>query len=36
MKIFGCFYGRDVFVKHYTKLLSARLMNKTTVSDRAE
>ena len=36
MKIFCCFFGRDLFVKHYTKLLSSRLLNKTSVSDKAE
>jgi cullin 3 len=36
LKIFCCFYGRDLFIKHYTKLLSTRLMNRTSVNDNAE
>ena len=36
IKIFCCFHGRDLFIKHYTTMLSKRLLNQSTVSDDAE
>lgn len=36
MRLFCCLHGRDVFIKHYTKKLSIRLLNKTSISREAE
>lgn len=36
VKLFCCLHGRDVFIKHYTKFLSLRLLNKTSISREAE
>lgn len=36
VRLFCCLHGRDTFIKAYTKLLSSRLLNKTSISSEAE
>ena len=36
IRLFCCLHGRDIFIKSYTKHLSARLLNKTFLSQDAE
>lgn len=36
VRLFCCLHGRDVFIKQYTKFLSDRLLNKTSISREAE
>jgi len=36
VKLFCCLHGRDIFIKQYTKFLSQRLLNKTSISREAE
>lgn len=36
VRLFCCLHGRDVFLKQYTKYLSQRLLNKTSISREAE
>ena len=36
IRLFCCLHGRDVFIKAYTKHLSSRLLNKTSLSKDAE
>lgn len=36
VRLFICLHDRDVFIKHYTRLLSKRLLDGTSVSDEAE
>lgn len=36
IRLFCCLHGRDIFIKAYTKHLSSRLLNKTSVSKDAE
>lgn len=36
VRLFCCLHGRDVFIKQYTKFLSIRLLNKTSISREAE
>lgn len=36
VRLFCCLHGRDVFIKQYTKFLSNRLLNKTSISREAE
>jgi hypothetical protein len=36
IRLFCCLHSRDVFVKAYTKYLSTRLLNKTSLSQEAE
>lgn len=36
IRLFCCLHGRDIFIKAYTKHLSARLLNKTFLSQDAE
>ena len=36
IRLFCCLHGRDVFIRSYTKHLSSRLLNKTSVSQEAE
>ena len=36
IRLFCCLHARDVFVRSYTKFLSLRLLNKTSISNEAE
>lgn len=36
VRLFCCLHGRDVFIKVYSKKLSYRLLNKTSISREAE
>ena len=36
IRLFCCLHGRDVFIKAYTKHLSGRLLNKSSLSKDAE
>lgn len=36
VRLFCCLHGRDIFIKQYTKFLSNRLLNKTSISREAE
>jgi uncharacterized membrane protein len=36
IRLFCCLHGRDTFIFSYTRLLAARLLNKTSVSVEAE
>lgn len=36
IRLFCCLHGRDVFIKAYTKHLSTRLLNKSSLSKDAE
>lgn len=36
VRLFCCLHGRDIFIKQYTKFLSIRLLNKTSISREAE
>lgn len=36
VRLFCCLHGRDVYVKSYQQFLSARLLNKTMISQEAE
>jgi len=36
IKLFVCLHDRDVFIRYYTRFLSKRLLDETSVSDEAE
>ena len=36
IRLFCCLHGRDIFIRAYTKHLSARLLNKSFLSKDAE
>lgn len=36
IRLFCCLHARDVFIKSYTRYLSSRLLNKTSISNEAE
>ena len=36
IRLFCCLHSRDIFIKAYTKYLSTRLLNKTSLSSEAE
>lgn len=36
IRLFCCLHARDVFIKSYTRFLSSRLLNKSSISNEAE
>ena len=36
VKLFNCLNGRDTYILAYSNLLAMRLLNKTTLSNKAE
>jgi hypothetical protein len=36
VKLFNCLSGRDTYILAYSNLLAMRLLNKTTLSNKAE